>query len=310
MAVHEHLRNFGGVAPVSRLFDRGASRHRLRQELERGEIIAVRRGWVALPDADPQLLLAATTGTVLSCITQAKRLGLWVLREETPHLAAPHPHAEVIDRRGRIHWAQPVLPRDPVSLVDPIQNVLGLVAACRPYEEALATWESALNAGLVDLPALTRLPYRGRARRVLETCQPYSDSGLETFVRERLRWLRVSIEQQSWLHGHRVDLLIAGWLVLQIDGGHHVGAQRDADIRHDAELMLRGYVVIRCSYEQVVHRWPEVQSLIQRALARGRNAPPARRNPVSRSESAYSIRDAVFLRERGGDGNGGGGEGG
>lgn len=267
------MKRFGGVAPVRALLDRGVSRHRLRQALERCQIMAVRRGWVALPNADPQLLLAASTGTVLSCITQAKRLGLWVLREPTPHLAAPHPHAEIIHRRGKIHWAQPLLARDPVSLVDPIQNVLGLVAVCQPFEEALAIWESALNAKLVDLPSLTLLPYRGRARRVLQSCQPYSDSGLETFVRQRLAWLRVSVVQQSWMHGRRVDLLIDGWLVLQIDGGHHVGAQRDADMLHDAELMLQGLEVIRCSYDQVVHRWPQVQSLIQRALARGPHTP-------------------------------------
>ena len=269
MTAKFHLHRLGGVAPVAWLVDLGVSRHQLRKELQSGALRAVRRGWVALPDADPQLLLAASTGTILTCITQAKRLGLWVLSEDVPHLATPHPHSEVRDRRGIIHWARPVLQREPGALVDPIENVLGLVGMCQPFETALAVWESALNAKLVDLPSLAQLPYRGKSRRLLEESQPFSDSGLETFVRVRLRWLRVSIEPQAWIYGHRVDFLIDGWLVLQIDGGHHVGVQRSEDIRHDAELMLRGYQVIRCSYEQVVHRWPEVQGIIQRALARG-----------------------------------------
>ena len=269
MSVISELQQLGGVARVSQLQRLGVSRHFLRQAMQSGLVRSVRRGWVALHDADPALLFAARSGTVLSCVTQAKRLGLWVLQEEQPHLATVHPNAHVSRGVGKIHWAQPVLRRDPNALIDPIENVLVLAAQCQPFEAALALWESAVNTRMVDLRALAELPLRAKARELLHHCQPYADSGLETFVRVRLQWLRVSIEPQSWLLGHRVDFLIAGWLVLQIDGGHHVGAQRSSDIRHDAELLLQGYQVIRCSYEQVVHRWPEVQGLVQRALARG-----------------------------------------
>ena len=77
------------------------------------------------------------------------------------------------------------------------------------------------------------------------------------------------ITPQVWLAGHRVDFLIGDRLVLQIDGSTHVGAQRDSDIRHDAQLMLLGYHVIRVGYDQVVNRWHEVQSHVQRAVAQG-----------------------------------------
>ncbi|HYP73948.1 MAG TPA: DUF559 domain-containing protein, partial [Microbacterium sp.] len=73
--------------------------------------------------------------------------------------------------------------------------------------------------------------------------------------------------------GHRVDFLIGARLILQIDGGTHVGAQRDSDIRHDAQLMLLGYHVIRVGYDQVVGRWHEVQDLIMRAVAQGLHLP-------------------------------------
>ncbi|MFT4158182.1 MAG: DUF559 domain-containing protein [Microbacterium sp.] len=56
-------------------------------------------------------------------------------------------------------------------------------------------------------------------------------------------------------------------LVVQIDGAHHVGAQRDSDNAHDALLRLHGYHVIRISYHQLMERWPEVQSLILAAVA-------------------------------------------
>ena len=62
--------------------------------------------------------------------------------------------------------------------------------------------------------------------------------------------------------------------VLQIDGGSHVGAQRDSDNRHDAELRLRGYHVIRVGYRQVVDNWPEVQALVMAAVAAGLHRRP------------------------------------
>ncbi len=85
----------------------------------------------------------------------------------------------------------------------------------------------------------------------------------------RLRFLRLPIRQQVWLAGHPVDFLIGDRLVLQIDGGHHVGSQRRSDIAHDARLTLLGYHVIRIDYVQVMTRWVDVHDVIVRAVAQG-----------------------------------------
>lgn len=130
-------------------------------------------------------------------------------------------------------------------------------------------WESALNRGLTDYSAMRGLQLGARARQLLEQCTPFSDSGLETKVKHRLRWLGIPIREQSWVLGRRVDLLIGSRLVVQIDGAHHTGPQRDADIAHDAQLALRGYRVIRVSYHQVMREWEFVQQLIVGAIARG-----------------------------------------
>jgi very-short-patch-repair endonuclease len=111
------------------------------------------------------------------------------------------------------------------------------------------------------------------ARRILGSATPFADAGLETYLRPRLRWLRLPIHTQTWIAGHRVDVLIGKRLALQIDGKHHVGAQRSADIRHDAELVLMGYHVIRISYQQMMYEWERVQDLIMRAVAQGRHLP-------------------------------------
>jgi len=266
-ALVQHVGAAGGVVRSRSLATSGFSPHAVRSAIDRGLLQRVRKGWVAAVDADPLLLAAARAGVVLTCVTQARRLGLWVLREDASHVAAPRHSGGVSVTTARVHWGTPPVPRDPDSLVDHIENVLWAVATCRPELEALAVWESAVRRGLTTTDGMRRLALPPAARRVCDQTTPWSDSGLESFVPPRLRFLRLPIVPQAWIHGHHVDFLIGARLVLQIDGGTHVGAQREQDVGHDAELMLQGYHVIRVGYLQVVERWPEVQDLIMRAVA-------------------------------------------
>ncbi|QZY53490.1 endonuclease domain-containing protein [Leucobacter tenebrionis] len=184
-------------------------------------------------------------------------------------MAAPRGRHVDLPGRSRVHWHTPLVPRSPELLTDHLENVLDCVARCRPHDESLAVWDSALQRQLTDYPKLATLPLSPRARKILLECTPFADSGLESLFRSRLRWLRVPVRAQSWLHGHRVDFLIGDRLVIQIDGRDHVGRQRTSDNEHDAELRLRGYHVIRVGYEQIVYRWHEVETMILEAIARG-----------------------------------------
>lgn len=264
------IADLGGVVRSTRVMGMGFSRADVDAACRSGAVIRPRRGWLANTDADTPLLNAARFGVVLTCRTQASRLGLWLHDSHgAPHVAVS---ANAASRRGipaRLHWGTPPIPRHPDSLVDPVENVLALIAECEPFEQALATWESALNASLVTIESLRRFSWKPKARRLLSVAKPFADAGLETYLRTRLRWLRVPIRVQIWLSGHRVDALIGQRLVVQIDGAHHTGAQRSEDIRHDAILMLQGYHVIRVSYPQVMFEWPVVQDLIMRAIAQG-----------------------------------------
>jgi very-short-patch-repair endonuclease len=270
MRVVDALTRLGGVARTATLHARGISRHRVDAAVGAGLVTRVRQGWIALAQADRMLVAAARQGVVLTCVTQARRLGLWV-HSETPaiHVGAT-PGSAVRKVSGvHAHWAKPLVPRHPDSLVDPIENVLAIVADCEPHEQALATWDSALNQGLVERASIGRLPLKTVARRILEEAWPFADAGLETYLRPRLRWLRLPLSFQAWIAGHRVDALVGDRLVLQIDGASHVGAQRSEDIRHDAALKLMGYHVIRVGYRQMIDQWHIVQDLIMRAVAQG-----------------------------------------
>ena len=259
----------GGVASATRLQREGHTRHYLAHAVAGGALIRVCRDRVALPGADAELVAAAKHGVALTCVSQARRLGLFVVSEDRCHVAA-HPGARGGKPAGfAVHWAKPIVPREPGALVDPVENVLALVAVCQPHDAALVVWESALRRGLVDRQTLARLRLPASARALLEKATPFSDSGLETIFAVRLHWLGLRILPQVWIDGHRVDFLIGERLVVQIDGGHHVGAQRTSDIAHDARLMLMGYHVLRFSYPQIMADWPAVQDVIARAVAQG-----------------------------------------
>jgi very-short-patch-repair endonuclease len=260
----------GGIAPFTVVVEQGFARRTVESGVAGGVITRPRRGWIASKDADRQLVAAARFGVVLTCRTQASRLGLWLHDHRgRPHFAVPPHSARKLPVDAKLHWGRPPLPRHPDALADPVENVLAHIAVCEPFEQALATWESALHTGLVTVESLRGLTWKPVARRILLRATPFADAGLETYVRERLRWLKLPIRVQIWIAGHRVDTLIGDRLILQIDGAHHTGSQRSEDIRHDAELMLMGYRVIRVSYPQVMFDWASVQDLIMRAVAQG-----------------------------------------
>ncbi|WP_375384481.1 endonuclease domain-containing protein [uncultured Microbacterium sp.] len=258
-----------GVARLSHLHDQGHSRHTVALALARGALVRIRRDWVSLPGADAELVAAARSGVVLSCVTLARRMGLWVLDDDRCHVAADPHGAAGKSERATVHWSAPMVPRHPDQLLDSLTNALVLIAYCRPREAALAVWESALSKGMIDLAQMSRLPLTGAAARMLAEMRPYRDSGLETIFVDRLRWLRVRMLVQTWIAGHRVDVLIGDRLAVQLDGGHHVGDQRTSDIAHDAALMLLGYHVLRFGYQQVIDDWPLVQETIMQAVAQG-----------------------------------------
>ncbi|WP_203135261.1 endonuclease domain-containing protein [Microbacterium sp. JZ31] len=259
----------GGVVRVRALLDAGVAMAAVKRARRDGALTSPRNGWVAVPTADPVVRCAAELGVVITCVTRAERVGLWTFGGDRFHVAADPRHSLPRPTEARVHWARAVVPRPEGTLEDGIENTLVLVAECQPFEHALVVWESALRAGLVSKEILRSLPLRERVRRVLDAAQPFADSGLETVVVPRLRFLKLPLRRQVVLAGKPVDLLIGDRLVLQIDGGHHVGPQRVKDNLHDAELTLRGYHVIRVSYQQVIDDWPTVQQLIMIAVAQG-----------------------------------------
>lgn len=269
--MRSELRREGGVARARTLEDRGHSRTSLARLVSTGRLIRPQRGWLALPDAEPALLHAARRNATLTCVTVAEWHGLWLgAKPYHLHLAPRSPHAHMASEGDRLHWGTPIRRREPHALLDSLENALHYVASCLPFEEALAVWESAMNRRLMSPGVMARLPLRGRAARLLSVASELSDSGLETYVRHRLEALGLRVVAQAMICGHRVDFLIEGWLVFQVDGEkHHRGRQRERDNRHDALLALHGYGTVRAGYREVREAWPQAENGLLLALAQG-----------------------------------------
>ena len=170
-----------------------------------------------------------------------------------------------------MHWAKAPAPTAKGALCDGIVNILFHVARCVPPKDALAVWESALRQRRTDAATLARVEWRSEsARRLSASASVLSDSGVETRFLLLMRSIGVAVRQQVRLLGHPVDGLIGELLVVQLDGfAHHQAADRRRDLRHDAELVLRGYTVLRFDYYQVLFAPHEVLQAISTAIAQG-----------------------------------------
>jgi len=251
----------------------GYSDRQLRDAARSQDIEVLRRAWFVSASAPSVLREAARVGGRLTCTTLARQRNWWM-----PEGIGDELHEHLLPGStgpqswpGVAHWTKPIVPVGR-SLVGTIEDALAHIALCLPPERALVVWESAVRIEQLAPEALRRVRWQSRAARELaESVTGLSDSGLETLVCRPLRRLRVQVRQQVYLARKPVDVLVGNWLVIQIDGWayHSSAAQREKDIAHDAELRLRGYTVLRFSYTQIVHRWPEVERTIQRALAAG-----------------------------------------
>ncbi|WP_296393184.1 DUF559 domain-containing protein [Williamsia sp.] len=124
-----------------------------------------------------------------------------------------------------------------------------------------------------DAPASTR--------RLLDKCDGRAQSGTETMVRLRLRGRRIAATPQVQIAGVGwVDLLVGERLIVEVDGEQfHTGLEKFAeDRRRDREAVRRGYLPVRFTYPDVVHRWTVSEQVILDIVRSNRHRSP-RHNP-------------------------------
>ncbi len=258
------VRRSGGVQRRRALPRRAAA-----AAVRSGVLVSPRRGLVALPDLPKQALQALAIGGVLSCGSAADAHGLQLLhRAGRAHvtvprdLAAPPSPQFVVHRRDveRAGW------------VTPLARTVADCARCLDELSAMVVIDEALRTGL-DRSAVDALlvgPGSAAARVRLRMADERAESSGETVVRCGLRRAGLAVEPQVAIVGvGRVDLLVEGRVVVEIDGLAYHGDARQfaADRRRDAELVGQGYLVLRFTWADAVRRPEYVLDRVRAALA-------------------------------------------
>ncbi|MFE5669978.1 endonuclease domain-containing protein [Agromyces sp. NPDC056523] len=281
-SVATHLRSHDGVLPFSALERAGFTRSDLRSAMQDDGIIRVRNGWFAVPDAHADLIAAVRVGGTATATTVAKLHRLWVadddrlhvrVRHSTGRLSSPGDRSVPLDRtahRACVHYSTRGgfdRARDPLTLA------LAEMFACSDDAAVLAAIDSGLETRSLELEHLDEIRQAmPRTRRaIVDMVDPESQSGLETKVRLLLRSKRIRFRAQAYIEDVGwVDFLVGDRLVIEVDGrAFHTGLEFETDRRRDFELVLRGYVVLRLSYRQVMGDWERTRAAILELVARG-----------------------------------------
>jgi very-short-patch-repair endonuclease len=264
--VAARIRANGGALSYRDLDALGVSRSAVAAALAAGSILPVRTRWFAVPDAPPDVARAVRVGGSLTATSLARLEGLWT-RPATGGVRV------ALDRREHSVCVHYRTTPGATGARDPLPLALAELASCSPRLDAHIAVDSALSLRRLDARGLAELrSLLGPSRRsIVDHADSGCQSGTETIVRLLLRGRRVGHRTQAWVTGvGRVDVLVGDRLVIEIDGeGFHTGVEFERDRRRDFELVMRGYLVLRLSYDMVMREWDAVRDGILGLIERG-----------------------------------------
>ncbi|MBX3099121.1 MAG: DUF559 domain-containing protein [Salinibacterium sp.] len=264
---------WGSASTRRQLLAGGSTGRQIAAAVRGGGIIRVRQARYVLPSTRPEIVAAVRLGARLAGPSSAHTYGLWAGFDKRIHVSV-EPHATRlarVPRRVVLHWDAPPLRVDAECWRLDIPTTLRQVVAWCDRETALACLESALGQlSVADLLAV----FEGEsaaARLLASRARPGCGSGAESLVSQRLAGRGIRVDRQVRIAGvGDVDMVVRGTrLVVEVDGRtyHQDPTAFENDRRRDAELLRRGYVVVRLSFEAVTTRWEWCESMVLGALA-------------------------------------------
>jgi very-short-patch-repair endonuclease len=266
--LRQELLRLGGVADRATLVAL-TSRAEVDRALRAGEVVRAARGRYALPIADQAVRIAASLSGVVSHRSAALHWG-WELKTvpSTPEVTVRRKRRLTPEQRAAaaVHWAD-LEPEDVTGRVTSPRRTLVDCLRTLPFDEALAVADSALRhrslgaATLVELTAGLRGAGAARCRRVAREASPDAANPFESVLRAiaaDVAGLDVVPQVTIRAPGFSVqpDLVdVARRVVLEADSFTWHG-DRSAlrwDSRRYNNLVVRGWLVLRFSWEDVMH---------------------------------------------------------
>ncbi|QJC21211.1 hypothetical protein HC352_00860 [Arcanobacterium buesumense] len=267
-----------GVFRTRDLWLLGLQKRRKREKAMRnGSLNRIRRGWYALPDAHPDLVNAVRRRGALTGLSACKLYGLWTPHHDKLQVAVP----DFVRCSFTLGATRRSLKTKLPCGIVPLDTALIHVAAYESTEVALIVFESALNKGYIrrdQAKELLENVSRTRAQKILARLISNSQSGSETRVRNYIQSLRFKVVAQAQIDNvGRVDLLVKPRLIIECDSrAHHTSAiNYQTDRNRSNSALIRGYLTIRLTYEDVWSRWDNtkrwVRYLLQHRLHKWKN---------------------------------------
>ena len=262
MDLNEELRKRHGITKLSSL------RHAELAPTMLPQSIGHYRGWIYDKNSFTlDQVRAFVYNACLSCVSAAQIYELPILMEERPqktHLSVAYNHGMHPSKLRRfddvcIHREQIMSDEERRTHVASIGTVLERVLVCMPLKVSLPMLDAARNRGLYDISTLampstgSRLPH---LREALSLSSDRARSILETVARLQLIDMGLTPQVGVWIEGvGEVDMIILGFIVIEVDGWafHSSKEQREKDLKRDRELLRRGYVVLRFTYDDVMN---------------------------------------------------------
>lgn len=269
MGPPEVLRQLGSVARTHALLERGVGRRQLAHEVAAGRIIRLRQGVLALPDAPADLAAAYLNNGLLTCASAAKHYGLWLLHEPTQlHLSCLHGRG-----RGPVNHRERTVPLHSYLPLVGVVDVLVHALRCLPPIEAAVIVESSLRRrDTVRGVLLDRLvgDRNGKTRKALALVTGCAESAIEVVARVLFRGAGFYVETQAQIDGvGRVDFLVEGFLVIEIDGAAYHSDRKALrrDLLRNNMTIAGGYLVLRYSYEDIMFNQEFVLNQVRHVLS-------------------------------------------
>lgn len=285
------VRSLGGLATRKQLDLLGYGRHLIDRALREGLLLPVRRGWVGLPEANRLAVVAVLAGARLTGPTALRSYGIWngfdlrthlqmrpntfptAQQPLTPLATFTPPRFETTEIVR--HWAPyQETPAGAASWRVGVEDAIIRFARVEADEQIVATLESAVHEGRLSRSQVPELFQRmpRRLRRLSARLTFLAGSGLESVARLRLEDLGMALEQQVTIGPDTVDLVIDGWLIVELDGDEWHDPVKDR--RRTNRLIRAGYRVLRFGHRDVFDRFDETVATIHEML---RTTPPVTR---------------------------------
>lgn len=284
MDVAAEVERLGGIC--ARKLLTAVSRGELERAVQRGDVVKPRRGHYALPGDDEAKAAAhQLTGTAI-LLSAAAHWG-WARKwsPKVPQIAVPRGRKVRSDNGAPdLRWRN--IPQADIvdGWVTTRARTLVDCAILLPFDEALAVADSALRVGLGkdDRRDLARLlqtipaQHRTRVRRVMRA----ADGGAAGPFESALRAIALDVagltvrtqvrvdDSHGWIG--RVDLAdLHLRLVLEADSMEFHGERsaQDRDCARYTRLTTSGWLVLRFTWEQVMHQPEWVCDQIQAAVS-------------------------------------------